>query len=160
MRWALALAAAGSVACGGGRPHPEGEVSPPHLGDAFYPWRAESLGITADAARQRDLALPDGAATPPYAELGEAMAHEAAGLYNTLCARCHGADGVPPDSVTERPRDWTGMGAGMGFFFGGDRMRAALYRRIRDGKPPAMPAWKSTLSREQIWALVQHLEGF
>ena len=54
----------------------------------------------------------------------------------------------------------------MGFFFGGDKMRAGLFKRIqeggepKDGKPSDMPAWSSSLSREQTWALVRHLESF
>jgi mono/diheme cytochrome c family protein len=54
----------------------------------------------------------------------------------------------------------------MGFFFGGDSMRAGIYRRIseggevKDSQPSEMPAWRDTLAREQIWALVRHIEAF
>ena len=67
---------------------------------------------------------------------------------------------MPVVNTPKVPRDWTGMGVRMGFFFGGDKMRAGIFRRIRDGVPPGMPGWDSALSREQIWALVRHLEGF
>ena len=87
------------------------------------------------------------------------MAGEAAALWGTLCARSHGVDGAPVVPAPPIPRDWSGMGMRMGFFFAGDKMRAGIYRRIRDGSPPAMPGWKTSLSREQIWALVRHLEG-
>ena len=62
--------------------------------------------------------------------------------------------------VTIEPRAWGTMGTSMGFFFGGDRMRAGIYRTVADGRPPNMPAWGAQLSREQLWALVRHIEGF
>jgi mono/diheme cytochrome c family protein len=135
-----------------------------HLGEDWFQHRAQTLGLTLEDARARDLALPED--EPP-----EADAHtdvEAAALWRDLCASCHGANGDPTEAPAKHevePRDWTGMGPSMGFFFGGDKMRAGIYRRIRDGgdsdgKPSKMPSWKDQLSREQIWALVRHIEGF
>lgn len=155
----MTLGILGSLGCGG---PPQWVGAPPeaHLGESFYPWRAATLGIDPAAARARDESLPDGDSVPSDDVLGPEMAGEASALWAQLCAQCHGRDGAPVVHTPKTPRDWTGMGVRMGFFFGGDKMRAAIYRRIRDGVPPGMPAWKNTLSREQIWALVRHVEGF
>lgn len=135
----------------------------PHYSDDWYVFRAEQLGIEVDAARARDAALPVDA--PP--ELDASTAVEAAALWRELCAKCHGADGRGVEGATydPPPKKWGGFGVRMGFFFGGDSMRSGIYRRIAEGgdsaeKPSAMPAFGSTLSREQIWALVKHIEGF
>ncbi|MCA9561081.1 MAG: cytochrome c [Myxococcales bacterium] len=47
----------------------------------------------------------------------------------------------------------------MGFTFGGDAMRRGIYRSIAEGKGEGMPAWGGRLSREQMWALVRHIES-
>lgn len=154
------------TACGG----PPQAIAPdgatPHLGDAWFTHRAGTLGITPSDARRRDGALPDDA-PPPEGVLDADTAREAAVLWATRCAACHGPAGEPPPAMVEQwraagqdpPRTWGGASR-MGFVMGGDSMRAGLYRKIRDGVPPAMPPWGEALSREQIWALVRHLEGF
>lgn len=136
----------------------------PHLGDAWYVFRADDLGISVDAARRRDQTIST--FVPPA--LDATMAVEGAALWRELCAKCHGDDGrgAPDADFTPPPKKWGGMGVRMGFFFGGDKMRAGVYRRIRHGgigtaeQPSAMPAWRDHLSREQTWALVRHIEGF
>ena len=134
------------------------------MGDAWFPWRAQTLGISVDEARQRDAALPSGddGEAPPGDTLDEYTAREASAIWRSDCSACHGLDGKAP-AVAENdpvPKSWNGLGPTMGFLFGGDKMRAGIYRSIDRGKPPAMPAWGSRLSREQIWALVRHIEGF
>ena len=136
-----------------------------HLGEEWFQLRAQQLGVSVQAARDRDLALPE---DEPPPELDEGAAVEAAAIWRDLCSACHGPNGDPEEAPSKqeiRPRDWSGMGPSMGFFFGGDKMRAGIYRRIRDGgdedgKPSLMPPWGKQLSREQIWALVRHIEGF
>lgn len=153
-----ALCAAAALACGG-----PARVSAPasvaHLqGEAWFAWRAETLSITPDAARARDADLSE---DEPPAALAPAVRERAAATWQTVCAQCHGPDGAPPARPGQpTPKTWGTMGTGMGFTFGGDKMRAGIYRSIRDGKGEAMPAWGATLSREQIWALVAHIESF
>lgn len=133
----------------------------PHLGEQWYSWRAQTLGITPAQAMERDAALPGAQGPVPEGILDQHTAQEAAALWRDICSSCHGPEGQPPavpDGVAE-PRAW-GFGSRMGFFFGGDKMRQGLYRAIDEGKGVGMPAMGSTLSREQIWALVHHLEGF
>jgi mono/diheme cytochrome c family protein len=86
---------------------------------------------------------------------------EAAILWNEECARCHGANGVPPPAAEGQvqPRAWDGMGPSMGFLMGGDKMRSGIYTTISDGKG-SMAGWGDWLTREQRWALVAHIESF
>lgn len=142
----------------------------PLLGDAWFEARARALGLTVEAARARDAAFsesePPDDDGPPDAQL----ATQSSALWATQCASCHGATGrlenVPP--TLPRPRELGTTGMAMGFFFGGDKMRAGLYRKIAYGEPPAaplsptpspMPKWAPQLSREQLWALVAFIEG-
>ena len=57
---------AGALGCGG-PPQWNGQAPSPHLGEAFHGWRAETLGITLDEARNRDASRPDGEGEVPYA---------------------------------------------------------------------------------------------
>jgi len=156
---ALVLVLAG---CAATRPQPSPHAKP-HLGDEWFVWRASTLGISADQARARDAALPDGTdgTAPPAGTLDENTELEAAILWSKQCARCHGEDGIPPPPEEGRPqpRAWDGMGPTMGFAFGGDKMRAGIYKTISRGRG-SMPGWGDTLSREQIWALVAQVEAF
>ncbi|MCB9536025.1 MAG: cytochrome c [Myxococcales bacterium] len=134
----------------------------PHLGDAWYAHRAATLNITPEAARARDAALPAGPdAGPPDDALDAHTAREAAALWRDLCAACHGPDGQPPSELglDPPPKTWGGFGVRMGFTFGGDAMRRGIYRSIAEGKGEGMPAWGGRLSREQMWALVRHIES-
>ena len=135
--------------------------------EAWLARRARQLGVSLDEARRRDAALS--VETPPDVTTDDAQTRaEAAVIWGRICASCHGVSGRL-DGVTQKtdppPRTWGGMGARMGFFFGGDKMRAGIYRSIsdggplRDGKPSPMPAWGNTFAREQIWALVRHIES-
>ena len=130
-----------------------------HLqGDAWFAWRAETLKISVDAARARDAAITEDA---PPESIAPAVRERAAATWQTVCAQCHGDAGVPPIRAGQpTPKTWGTMGTGMGFTFGGDGMRAGIYRSIRDGKGTAMPAWTAVLSREHMWALVAHIESF
>lgn len=156
---ALLLALAG---CAASRPPTPPVDATPHLGDDWFSWRAVTLGITVDQVRARDAALPDGAepTAPAKGTLDEETQMQAALLWKQECARCHGESGEPPtvEPGQVQPRAWTGMGPKMGFFFGGDAMRAGIYRTIAEGKG-SMAAWGDVLSREQIWALVAHIES-
>ncbi len=155
---ALCAGCAGRVPSAAEAPAPE-----PHPGDAWFEWRAATLAITPQAARERDAALPDGStkSAPPAGMLDAVTAAEGRALWDQACASCHGSAGTPPAAASgPRPRAWGGMGPTMGFLFGGDAMRAGIYQVIAAGRGTAMPAFGDTLSREQIWALVAHIEGF
>lgn len=130
-----------------------------HLGDDWFAHRAEGLSITAAQAQARDAALSED--VPPEGIWDDQLATEAASLWLTRCAQCHGVNGDLEGAVVNDPpaRAWGTFGTAMGFLFGGDKMRAGIYRTIRDGRGK-MPGWGEHLSREQIWGLVSHIEGF
>ncbi|MEL7368976.1 MAG: cytochrome c [Myxococcota bacterium] len=130
-----------------------------HLGDDWFVFRAEGLSISVDEARARDAAMSEDA--PPEGIWDAQLAKESASLWLQNCAPCHGVKGDLEGAPQFDPpaREWGTFGTTMGFFFGGDKMRAGIYRSIRDGKGQ-MPSWGKRFSREQIWGLVNHLEGF
>lgn len=156
----VALSLIGLTGCGGPQHVRSSQTGAPHMDGQFLDWRAGTLGVTRAVAEARENAMPAENGPPPYDQLDTAMAAEAARVWATACAACHGVDGHPPSTVQPKPRTWGTMGVAMGFFFGGDKMRSGIYRVISNGKGPHMPAWKDRLSREQIWALVRHIEGF
>jgi mono/diheme cytochrome c family protein len=163
------LALAGALAAAGCAKPERREAPPgaaPHLGDDWFSFRAGGLGISVAAAASRDAAL---SSEHPPRPLDDACVLEADAIYRAACLACHGPEGKPPAKLPNGgapPHEWGTTGASMGFFFGGDAMRAGLYRTIenggetKDGVPSNMPAWKGTLSREQMWALVRELEAF
>lgn len=139
------------------------------LRDAWYETRAKELGVSAEETRAKDETFSE--ESPPGEEQVSAAARvQAASIWAEQCSRCHGADGEPPEKTEHPgapPRAWGTMGTSMGFFFGGDKMRAGIYRTIakggakkEDGTLSAMPAWGDSFSREQLWALVYHIESF
>lgn len=136
-----------------------GEEATVHLGPAWFDFRAEGLSISVADARRRDAGLPED--EPPEGIWDSQLAREAASLWLKQCAACHGVNGDLEGAVPLDPpaRKWGTFGTAMGFLFGGDAMRAGIYRTIRDGKGQ-MPGWGDRLSKEQMWGLVTHIEGF
>ncbi len=134
------------------------ETAEVHLGDDWFAYRAQGLGISVDEARARDAAISE--QTPPEV-WDDQLRREAASLWLMNCATCHGVKGDLEGSLSldPAPRKWGTFGTAMGFLFGGDKMRAGIYRTIRDGRGQ-MPAWGQRYAREQIWGLVNHIEGF
>jgi mono/diheme cytochrome c family protein len=77
-------------------------------------------------------------------------------LFNANCQKCHGAlgKGDGPDSSKDDPAaDLT------------DEFRielnpeGVLYYKVMNGHPPAMPAFKSKLTKDEAWALVEYLKA-
>ena len=155
-RLILVLAA---VTLGCARPHLVSPLRPaPHEGEAWFSFRAWTLGITPTEAHARDDHLPEQVLPPTIDDPW--LVREGQALWLTRCAGCHGADGAPTAAAgLPAPRRWGTLGTKLGFFFGGNRMLAGVYQRIAQGRPPRMPAWHGQLAREQIWALVRHLEA-
>ena len=71
----------------------------PHIGNSWFEWRAQTLGITPAEARARDEALPNGedGKVPAPGTLDADTQLEGALLWRAECARCHGANGDPPE---------------------------------------------------------------
>lgn len=144
---------------------PIAPASSPLIGEAWLSERARAASISLDDARARDSALPIDE-PPEDLEDDPMLSPNAAALWRDLCATCHGLDGDPSNASVKNdppPRTWGTFGAGMGFFFGGDKMRAGIFRKIAEGVrdekgAQRMPGWSSVLAREQIWGLVFHIE--
>lgn len=75
-------------------------------------------------------------------------------LYMQHCARCHGlaAEGDGPDATTLAPKP-TNLRAMAGQHSDGD-----FAWKIANGRGP-MPAWRGSLSEQQIWDLVNYVQS-
>ena len=139
------------------RPTPA-QVEAPHLGPTWFEYRAKTLNIPLEQAVARDQAM---AVDLPPAAPDDATWNEAVAVWRAQCSSCHGIDGRSPMGTA---RKFGSFGMRMGFTMGGDKMRAGLFRRIKqggepvNGVPSAMPAYGGLLSNEQIWALVYYIE--
>ena len=77
-------------------------------------------------------------------------------IFERSCQKCHGADGTgggPDDDPRNPAADLT------------DEFRidlnpdGVMYHRVFSGKPPIMPAFKSQLSPNEIWAVVEYAKS-
>ncbi|MCS6972776.1 MAG: cytochrome c [Leptospiraceae bacterium] len=84
----------------------------------------------------------------------------AAEIWRASCAFCHGIDGnPPPEWAAKGIRRFGTLGMKLGFFFGGDKMRAGIARTIAEGKGSEMKPFKDYLTPQEIAALVRHIEN-
>ncbi|GAB4445060.1 MAG: hypothetical protein OHK0011_26960 [Turneriella sp.] len=94
------------------------------------------------------------------AQVQTAEAQRAAEIWQAACSFCHGIDGnPPPEWAGKGMRRFGTIGMRMGFFFGGDKMRAGIARTIAEGKGTEMKPFKGYLTEAEIQALVRHIEG-
>jgi mono/diheme cytochrome c family protein len=124
------------------------------------PLTAVALALSLGAATSAQYAgwtIPEGAKDEksplkPSADLVK----KGKGLFATNCQKCHGplGKGDGPDSSPSEPAaDLT------------DPFRTelnppgVLYYKIMNGHPPAMPAFKSKLTKDDAWTLVAYLES-
>ncbi len=83
----------------------------------------------------------------------------AAEIWQAACSFCHGVDGKPPAEWEDKGmRKFGTFGMKMGFFFGGDKMRAGIAKTIAEGKGTEMRPFKGHLTEQEIKALVRHIE--
>ena len=132
---------------------------PPTLADRWFAARASALDISVTHAQKRDNGLSADGTSVPTLDWDPMLTQEIGRLWKHQCALCHGDEGTPPDELAPKPKQWSGVGPDMGFFFGGDRMRMAIFKRIKNGKGKAMPAFGHILSNEQMWGLVAYIES-
>ena len=94
---------------------------------------------------------------PARPEVTEAIRTTGANLYRETCASCHGeggqGDGVLAASLPLRPAN---LAAGE-FKAGADAEQ--IYLRIAAGTPPFMPPFRTSLSPEELWAVVSYIES-
>lgn len=131
------------------------------FGQEWFASRAQTLGLTVEAAVARDRAITS-EGPPSGAFWDEQLALQSASLWRLVCNECHpGRRGIV--SALEIPALPAGWGEGKGFFFGRSRSYSAVYETIARGvlQPSgatAMPAFENRLAHEQIWGLIRFLE--
>jgi hypothetical protein len=134
---------------------------PVHLEEKWWPFRAEHLAITADAAKARDAKMSNQKA--PESFWDEQTAIEAVSIWSALCNECHGGRRMLKDARSMNPPP-PGWGSGEGLFFGRSRPYAEIFGIIfnggpdKNGVPSEMPKWGSRISKEQIWSLIYFVE--
>lgn len=134
---------------------------PIHLGEKWFAFRGEYLGLKPQEASARDESLPE--VHGPDKFWDEQTAIEAVSIWTALCNECHGGRRKIKDGLAMTPPANT-WGKGEGLFFGKRRPYGEIFKTItqggpvRNGKPSEMPAWKSKLAKEQIWSLIYFLE--
>ncbi|PIQ99788.1 MAG: nitrite oxidoreductase, gamma subunit (modular protein) [Nitrospinae bacterium CG11_big_fil_rev_8_21_14_0_20_45_15] len=100
----------------------------------------------------------------------EAMSAEkntlGATVYKHMCIYCHGADGngggKAVDYLYPWPRDFrTGIYKRRSTPSGSLPLDSDIYNTIAEGiSGTGMPAWKDSLTSEEIWGVVQYIKGF
>jgi len=110
----------------------------------------------------------DPLAAYPEIEVSTAMApgagdFDAASIYRSLCASCHGAEGAG-DGVASAALDPAPANFGNPDFWeqapDERRINAILNGGVSVGLSPAMPAWSSQLDEEQAARMVEYLKTF
>lgn len=131
--------------------------------DAWLAKRAELLNLSEQEAAQRDQSLDKSGLES--VKFDDHLLADAARRWRTSCAGCHGIQGKLKNVIPQEPapRKLGTFGMTMGFTFGGDKMRAGIFKVIKNGKKRpdgtiSMTGWKETLSNEQTWGLVYFIE--
>jgi hypothetical protein len=134
---------------------------PIHINDAWWPFRAKSLGISVAQAKRRDAAMSMHEAPKDFWDAQTAL--EAVSVWTVLCNECHGGRRSLQEAQT-MPVPAPAWGHGEGLFFGNRRTYRHVFDIVYNGGPEQdgvrseMIAWKRELSREMIWALLYFLE--
>jgi len=158
------IAVLGPMGCTKTIPSPQYNTEFPHDKNTWIQWRAQETQQSPAATQDTDASFQKDRKPPNYG--APYQKREGAALWQLHCASCHGPLGkTNPQNFEPSPKKLGGMGLKMGFFFGGDKMRAGIFHKIQTGKslkkpaPGQMPPFSEVLSQEQIWALVLHLEN-
>lgn len=144
-----------------GTAKPAPEQALPHIGDKWWKFRADFLGISEGEARDRDAAISGDRA--PSGFWDKQTATETVAIWGSLCNECHGGRRRLRDAMV-MPGPGPGWGRGDGLFFGNRRDYAAVFATVnqggapRDGVRSQMPPWVGKLAREEMWALLYFLE--
>jgi hypothetical protein len=137
------------------------ERPPVHVGDEWWPFRADFLKTTQDKARDRDNDISEKQAPGGFWDLQTSV--ETISIWTVFCNECHGGRRKMED-VVRMPNPGATWGRGEGLFFGLRRPYAEIFRVVYNGKIEKegnrwkMPAWRGKLSKEQIWALIYFVE--
>ncbi len=118
---------------------------------------ALALAMSMSGLAQGNWQIPEGAAAEKSPlKPSPAVLKQGQALFMSNCQKCHGPEGKGdgPDSDPRMPAaDLT------------DGFRAelnpdgVLYYRIFNGREPLMPAFKSTLTKDQVWQVVEYIKS-
>ncbi|MEP0847087.1 MAG: cytochrome c [Phycisphaerae bacterium] len=138
--------------------------------DAFTAWMASERSLPIAEVRERDARISE-TRNPFDANRDRHAVSLGATIYAAQCARCHGenADGRGPDVLPTAPcKDFHAPPTRLAVWLHRGAPRS-WFRKIRDGSGPlvsypdgertAMPAFRSSLSNEQIWLVVTYLQS-
>jgi mono/diheme cytochrome c family protein len=137
------------------------EQAPVHVGDTWWPFRAEFLKLGEPQVREREEAISEKQAPQDFWDKQTGV--ETIAIWSVFCNECHGGRRKMED-VVKMPVPSPTWGRGEGLFFGARRPYADIFRTISNGKIEKegnrwkMPAWKGKLSKEQIWSLIYFVE--
>jgi hypothetical protein len=140
---------------------PVAEKPPVHVGDLWWPFRADFLKTSEDKARERDNDVSERQAPAGFWDLQTSV--ETISIWTTFCNECHGGRRKLED-VVRMPTPSPTWGRGEGLFFGLRRPYAEISRIVYNGKIEKegnrwkMPAWRGKLAKEEIWALIYFVE--
>ncbi len=77
------------------------------------------------------------------------------GAYDTRCARCHGPEGQgngPDARRNAPPADLAALNLT-------DNPDGVLYYKVWNGQPPKMPAFKTLMTKDDVWAVVHYTKS-
>jgi len=137
------------------------ERMPVHVGEQWWPFRADFLKVNEEKAKDRDAEISERQAPAAFWDLQTSV--ETISIWTTFCNECHGGRRKMED-VVGMPAPGPSWGKGDGLFFGIRRPYADIFRTVYNGKIEKegnrwkMPAWRGKLSKEQIWALIYFVE--
>jgi mono/diheme cytochrome c family protein len=139
--------------------------------DEYLRSKTGANGASMDDVVRHDESLAKG--TNPYSATDPAALRSGRVVYAAHCASCHGgnADGRG-DALAGQylpAMDFRRPGRGHAIFFRGGRTPHKWFDRVHDGytaetrrpdgSPIVMPAFRDTLSNEQIWLSLTYLHG-
>ena len=145
-------------------------LAPGDARTAWFMWKAQERGLSLDDIRAIDESLP--ATKNPFdAHRDFDAVSRGALIFEANCARCHGMDvrGNGPDMLPEHPcKDFHAFGKRFAATLHGGAPRS-WFKKITNGHGPeveyptgrsrAMPPFKNTLAREQIWLAITYLQS-
>ena len=139
----------------------QAEKPPVHVGDLWWPFRADFLKTSDSKARERDGDISEKQAPTEFWDLQTSV--ETISIWSVFCNECHGGRRKMED-IVRMPIPGPNWGRGEGLFFGVRRPYAEIFRIVYNGKIEKegnrwkMPAWRGKLSKEQIWSLIYFVE--
>jgi mono/diheme cytochrome c family protein len=122
----------------------------------FMAWAIVVLLAIGVSAQYEGWTIPEAAKTEksPLKPSADVL-KKGKSLFGSNCQKCHGPEGKGngPDADSKaKPADLTAMKTDL-------HSDGVLYYKIWNGHPPAMPAFKSKLTKDNAWTLVEYVKS-